>query len=550
MVKLKQLLFGLFVLGTMTTNAQQDDSPKLVVGIVVDQMCYEYLYRFYDKFSDGGFKKLMEKGTNCRNMNFNYVPTYTGPGHASIYTGTTPSNHGIVANDWFDRTQARSINCVEDSSFTTIGSDSKEGSCSPINLKANTITDQLKLTYPSAKVVSMSIKNRGAILPGGHLSDGSYWYDWSNGNFITSTYFTETLPTWVSDFNDTKFAETYMNGEWNTLMDISTYTESGVDNSPYEHLLPSKTEPTFPYDLSAMIKEEGRSAAGLLPVTPGGNTILTKLALAAIAGEDLGQDDQTDMLCISYSTPDIVGHAFGPYSKEIEDIYLRLDLEIQELIKSIEKQVGKKNFTMFITADHAVVPVPQNLVDQGMPGGYVYTDTNMYFLKESMKAKFGQTLISELDNLNIYLDHDSITLLGFEMNEVVDFVVSHLEKWDGVKRVFTADQLYSGDSNDPWLNMVRNGYHHAESGDVIMILEPGYLTAHEDTEGSHKGTSHGSAYNYDTHVPMLWYGSGIPKMELFRPLNITDISSTLAHILYLQHVNAVTGEPIEEILED
>ena len=549
MIKLKLFLFALFILASISTNAQQKESPTLLVGIVVDQMCYDYLYRFYDKYSDDGFKKLMTKGTNCRNMNYNYVPTYTGPGHASIYTGTTPSNHGIVANDWFDRQQMRSINCVEDSTYSTVGSGSKSGACSPINLKSNTITDQLKLTYPDAKVISMSIKNRGAILPGGHLSDGSYWYDYNSGNFITSTFFKSSLPQWVKDFNNKKYAELYMSGQWTTLQDISTYTESGPDDSPYEHLMPSKTTPTFPYDLKAMSSVEGYSSAGLLPYTPYGNTILTDLAMSAITAEGLGQDDQTDMLCISYSTPDIVGHIFGPYSKEIEDIYLRLDLEVARLIKMIEKEVGKKDYTIFITADHAVVPTPQNLVDHNLPGGYVYTDTNMYYLKESITAKFGQPLILEQDNLNFYLDHDNIAQLGLKLDDVIEFVADETVKWEGVKRVFTANQLYNGNSNDPWLDMVRNGYHHSESGDVILILEPGYLPSSKDTESSHKGTSHGSAYSYDTHVPLLWFGNGIPKMDLYRPLNITDITSTLTHMLYLQQVNAMTGDPIEEILE-
>jgi predicted AlkP superfamily pyrophosphatase or phosphodiesterase len=550
MMKLKQLLLGLFVFSSVAVNAQQEDSPKLIVGIVVDQMCYEYLYRFYDKFSKGGFKVMMEDGANCSNMNYNYVPTYTGPGHASIYTGTTPSNHGIVANEWYDREEGRMINCVEDSSYTTVGSPSKQGSCSPINLKSNTITDQLKLTYPEAKVISMSIKNRGAILPGGHMSDGSYWYDYSNGNFITSTFYANQLPQWVSDFNAQNYATTHMTGEWNTLYDINTYTESGEDNSKYEHLYPGSTMPTFPYNLDLMTSIDEVTASGMLPYTPFGNSILTDLAMESIAAEGLGQDDQTDMLCISYSTPDIIGHAFGPYSKEIEDTYLRLDLEIEKLIEYLKKNVGKKDFVIFLTADHAVVPVPENLTDEGLPGGYVFMDTNMVQLKEAMTAKFGQTLVLEQDNLNIYLDQDSIEILGLDYDEVVEFVVDYTVKWEGVKRVFTGDQLYNGNVEDPWLNMVRNGYHHAESGDVILILEPGYLPKSADSETARKGTSHGSAYSYDTHVPLLWYGKIIPQMQLFRPMNITDITSTLTHLLYLQQVNALTGEPIEEILED
>ena len=229
-------------------GAQQEKSPKLIIGIVVDQMCYDYLYRYYDRFGENGFKKLMNKGTNCRNTKYNYLPTYTGPGHASIYTGTTPDNHGIVANDWFDKTTRQSVNCVEDSLVTPIGTISGYGLFSPKNLKVNTITDQLKLTYPKAKVISMSIKNRGAILPGGHLSDGSYWYDFASGEFITSSFFASDLPNWVKLFNSEKHVANYMGKTWKTYYPIETYTASGPDDSPYERLLKGKSTPTFPYE--------------------------------------------------------------------------------------------------------------------------------------------------------------------------------------------------------------------------------------------------------------------------------------------------------------
>lgn len=532
-------------------SAQQSEAPKLVVGIVVDQMCYEYLYRYEERYSKKGLKLLMNKGTNCRNTNYNYVPTYTGPGHASIYSGTTPSNHGIVANDWWDRDLKRSINCVEDTTQSTVGSLSSAGLCSPQNLKANTITDQLKLTYPDAKVISMSIKNRGAILPGGHLSDGSYWYDFSNGNFITSTFFKDELPSWVSDFNAQNQDEMYMLGTWNTLYPIETYTASGPDDSPYEHLLPGKTTPTFPYDLKGMVESDTNvSASGLFPYTPYANNFLTDFALAGMLNEGLGQDDQTDMLCISYSSPDMIGHAFGPYSVEIEDTYLRLDQDIERLIAALDKEVGKGEYVVFLTADHAVVPVPQLLVDHNLPGGYFFQDTNFVILENDMVEQYGQNFVDDYDNLNIYLDHDSIEISGYDYDDVLDFILNRVRKWDGVKRVFTGHQLYNANVDDPWLNMVRNGYHHAESGDIIITLEPGYLPKSKDSESSRKGTSHGSAYSYDTHVPLLWYGAGIPRQEIFRPIQITDITATLTHIMYLQQVNALTGEPIEELLED
>ncbi|MBL4861715.1 MAG: alkaline phosphatase family protein [Crocinitomicaceae bacterium] len=546
---MKRLIAITITLCSTFAIGQQKNAPKLIVGIVVDQMCYEYLYRYQAKFSDGGFQKLMRKGTNCRNANYNYVPTFTGPGRASIYTGTTPSNHGIVANEWFDRESGEVINCVADSSVTSVGTVSSAGLCSPKNLKANTITDQLKLTYTNAKVVSMSIKNRGAILPGGHLSDGSYWYDYSTGDFVTSSYFEDQLPNWVTNFNGKKYAEKYMSGVWNTIQDIATYTESGPDDSPYEHLLPGKTKPVFPYNLKKMTEEEGVTASSIFPYTPFANTFLADFAIASIDGEGLGQDDQTDMLCISFSTPDIIGHAFGPYSVEIEDTYIRLDLEIEKLIKALERKVGKKNFTLFLTADHAVVPVPQYLTDKNLPGGYFFIDPNLTMLKNKMIERYGQDLILEQENLNVYLDHDSIAILKLDRDEVIAFAAAEIQDWEGVKRVFRADQLYNPSASDEWMQKVSKGFHHAESGDIIFMLEPGYLPKSKDSESARKGTSHGSAYSYDAHVPLLWYGHGIPKQEVFRQINITDISATLTHLLNLQNVNAITGRPILEILD-
>ncbi len=547
---MKFIFTSLILFITSFSYSQQKDSPKLVVGIVVDQMCYDYIYRYYSKYSDGGFKRLMEEGANCRNTQYNYIPTYTGPGHASIYTGTTPSNHGIVANDWYDRTTGGSVNCVTDSTVTPIGTDSPYGYYSPKNLKANTITDQLKLAYPTAKVISMSIKNRGAILPGGHLSDGSYWYDFATGKFITSSFFKTELPKWVEKFNQKKYVENYMQGEWNTLLDISEYTESEPDDSPYEHLLPGKTSPVFPYNLAEMMEgKEENLKYEIFTYTPFSNTFLTDFAIASIDAEDLGKDAQTDMLCISYSTPDLAGHAFGPYSVEIEDMYLRLDLEIKRLIEELEKKVGEGQFTLFLTADHAVVPVPQYLIDKKLPGGYFFMDEHFSQLRMDLEQKFGFDCILATTNMNVYLDKDALIEKAINYDEVVTFIQNKIQNWENVKRVFTAKQLYSSFVDDEWMDMVRNGYHHAESGDVIFILEPGFLAKSSDVETAHRGTSHGSAYNYDTQVPLIWFGANVKSQEVFRKIEITDISATLAQFLYVQMPNALTGKPIVELLK-
>lgn len=542
---MKNILFALSLIVTFIAFSQQKSAPKLVIGIVVDQMCYDYLYRFQPKFSSKGFIKLMQEGTNCRNTQYTYVPTFTGPGHASIYTGTTPSNHGIVGNDWYNRSTKKMMNCVADETVQTIGSDSKEGKCSPSHMKTTTITDQLKMTYPSAKVVSVSIKDRGAILPGGHLSDGSYWYDYASGQFITSSYFKNKLPNWVEDFNAKKSVDAYMEKTWETLLPIEKYTESGPDDSPYEVIYTPKTTATFPYNLKEIGNKTGKYT--VFTSTPYANTFLTDFALNALKSEKLGSDNQTDFLCISYSTPDIAGHAFGPYSVEIEDIYLRLDLEIERLLSTLDATVGKDQYTLFLTADHAVVPVPQYLIDKKLPGGYFYMDELNKRLATKLTEKYGENLVEENENLNIYLNKNKLATLKLDLAEVSKFVANEIAQFDHVKAVYTADELLVAPTTNEWKTMLEKGYYNKESGDVLFILEPGYLPKSKESSNSHKGTSHGSAFNYDTHVPLIWYGKNIPKQEINRKIAITDISATLTNILFLQRSGAMTGEPILEL---
>lgn len=536
------ILVGCF--SSFSISQKDKKPPKLVIGIVIDQMCYEYLYRYKAKFSDSGFVKLMNEGTNCRNTQYNYVPTYTGPGHASIYTGTTPANHGIIANQWYIKHEGKSLNCVGDSKAKTVGSESENGKCSPHNLFSNTITDQLKLTYKEAKVISVSLKDRSAILPGGHLSDGSYWFDKSTGDFITSDFYKATLPKWVMDFNQVNYPEKTMEKQWETLYPLASYTESDKDNSPYEVVFPGKKTPTFPYDLDLIPKNK---QFNYFTYTPYANTFLTDFALQSIRSEQMGMDLTTDFLCISYSSTDILGHAFGPYSVEIEDMYLRLDKEVARLIQTLESTVGKDDFILFLTADHAVVPVPQYLTDKNLPGGYLNLGFNIEALNSELKEVFGAPLIQSYLNNNIYLDDKTMSLLAIDKLDVVRLIQKKIQSWEGVKAVYNSSDLQSPDLKSEWAEMVQQGYVFERSGDLIFILHPGYLTKDKDVQGV--GTSHGSAFNYDTHVPLLWYGKGIPRQEIFRRINITDIAATLTYFLNVQRPNATTGEPILEVLD-
>jgi predicted AlkP superfamily pyrophosphatase or phosphodiesterase len=539
-MKLK-LLVLLFLCWTTQSVFSQKDAPKLVVGIVIDQMCYDYLYRFYPNFGKGGFKRLMDKGSHFRNVTYNYVPTFTGPGHASIYTGTTPSNHGIVGNDWFHRPYNRGVNCVDDTSVTALGTQSVDGLCSPHFLRANTITDQLRLTYPSSKVIGVSIKDRGAILPAGHLANGAYWYDYSSGKFISSSFYFKSLPTWVTDFSAQHPISSYLVKPWNLLKDSACYYYRKMDDSPYEVLIAGKTKPIFPYTLSELPFDQQLTNFTAFPEA---NTYLTDFAVAAMNAENLGKHATTDFLTISYSTPDIAGHAFGPYSLEMEDMYFRLDNEIARLLTTLDKQVGNGNYVVFLTADHAVVPVPELLVDHQLPGGYLFLADKEKGLRELSLQTYQVDVVDRIENANIYLKKEFLnTPLT---NNYLNTLKTAIGQWSETKLVLTKVELQQAPVNN-WAEMMQAGYDPERSGDLIFILQPGFLPKSTDTPGAHKGTSHGSAFNYDTHVPVLFYGKDIPQQDVFTPYSITDIAATVVHILDVQRPNAMIGKPMLEL---
>ena len=538
---MKNILFLFLFLNVAQLFSQKNKDAKLIVGIVIDQMCYDYLYRYQSNFCETGFNQFLNKGMNVRNILYNFVPTNTGPGHASIYTGSTPADHGIVGNEWYDRKTSSIINCVTDTRESSVGSNSTEGQRSPRNLKTYTITDQLKLTYPSARVISLSYKDRSAILPGGHLSDGTYWFDYSSGTFITSSFFKKELPQWLQKFNSKNNAKSYTKN-WDLLLSKDRY--SSPDLSPYEVIIGGKTSAEFPYNFLEM----GNLSTELFTISHFANTLLTDLALESLKYENLGDDIQTDMLCISYSTPDIAGHEFGPYSLELEDMYLRLDLEISRLLDALTAKCGKDGFTVFLTADHAVVPVPQMLIDKKLPGGYLFLDAILSELAKKSIEKFGENLIEKEENQNIYLNKTRISSLNLNINLVADYIRDEIRTRPEVKAVYTSKELIEDNgANNTLKTIIQNGYDYERSGEIIFTLEPGYLLKSSDKPSAHKGTSHGSSFSYDTHVPLIWYGKNIPACEVFTPYEITDIAPTLTHLLNLQRFGAMTGKPIQEI---
>jgi predicted AlkP superfamily pyrophosphatase or phosphodiesterase len=518
---------------------QENKQPKLIVGIVVDQMRYDYLSKYYNKFSENGFKKLLTQGFNCKNTNFNYAPTYTGPGHASIYTGTTPSFHGIIGNDWFVRDSGKVVYVTADPTVQTVGSAStKAGKMSPHNMLASTIGDELKLySNLKSKVISVSLKDRAAILPGGHLSNGSYWFDSGSGNFITSTFYKKELPQWVTDFNAQHLADKYLSQPWNTLLPIEKYTESAKDDNSYEGLYQGETKPVFPHNLPAMFSKTDYE---VFLSTPFGNTIVKDIALAALKGEKLGENDYTDFLAISFSSTDYTGHKMGPQSIELEDTYLRLDRDLAEIITYLEKNYGKDNFLLFLTADHAVAYVPEELMDLKMNAGYFSYKLFSDSLKKYLYREYNDSsLVSCIINDQIYLNRPLIKRKNINLKNLQDDIVSFSLTFNGVANAYTSYELNGETLKNRSAELMQNGFYIKRSGDIALLLEPEWLDDY-----SHTGTSHGTTYSYDTHVPLLWYGWNIKPGNTSKPVDITDIAATIASFLNIMPPSACIGKPI------
>ncbi len=544
---MKRTIIFLFAIVSVVAHAQ--DKPKLVVGIVVDQMRQEYLYRFEKKFSAGGFKRLMGDGFMLTNAHYNYMPTYTGPGHASVYTGTTPAVHGIIGNDWYDKVSKTDVNCVGDENQMPVGDEKGNGDVSPWRMLSSTITDELKLaTQKRAKVIGLSLKDRGAVLPAGHMADGAYWFDGPSGKFISSTFYKPGLPVWLDKFNATKPADKYFTQDWATLLPIDQYTESGPDDSPYEAKLRKDSPPVFPYKLKEMRPKYASS--DLISTTGFGADMLLEATQAAIDGEELGKDDVTDFLTVSFSSPDIVGHAMGPNSVEVEDVYLRLDRNIETLLSDLDKKVGKGQYVVFLTADHAVADNPQFLKDNKMQAGSFKQAVTEAGLNEHLKKYFpDKKIINRIINDQIFLNQEAFTgdpkSSGVDLLVATELISQYLMGVEGVAVVYSSSTLKAADYGEKGLkgNMAR-GYNHKRSGDISYALQPGWLSWAGVT-----GTTHGSGYTYDTHVPVLFYGWGIKKGKSSQPHTITDIAPTLSVLLKIKFPSGCTGQPIVEIVD-
>jgi len=483
-----------------TAQSQFGERPKLVVGIVVDQMRWDYLSRYYDQFTDGGFRRLIDKGYSCNNCLINYLPTVTAIGHTSAYTGTTPALHGICGNNFY--IDGRKTYCTDDTTVNVVGTDNqKKGQMSPRNLLATTIGDQLRLhTDFRSKVIGVSYKDRAAILPAGRSANGAYWLDTKNVQFITSTYYMTELPAWAKQYNQ---------------------------------LLKKNKE----------AQKLGKDI-GLSPIC---GTVTTDMAIAALKGEQLGRGEATDMLCVSYSQTDVIGHEYGTRGERTDAAYLTLDKDLGRLLSALDEQVGEGNYLVFLTADHGGAHNYKFMQDHKLSAGKWLDPDMREGVEAAIAKKLGNTkpvVAAEID-FRYFLDRQSIAEQGLDYEQVKAAAIEWLRQAPNV--CYVIDFEHAADAAVPPVIRDRAllGYHPRRSGDIIVVADPGYYTY--GSWSSPVGTTHGSWNPYDAHIPLLFMGWKVEHGATSREVHITDIAATVCQLLHIQQPNACIGEAITEI---
>jgi predicted AlkP superfamily pyrophosphatase or phosphodiesterase len=547
-VLLKSCLFTIIIcIGSClfpTGYAHAQQQPRLVIGITVDQMRWDYLYRFEHRWHEkGGFRRLLDSGFVCNNLQINYLPSYTACGHATIYTGTVPAIHGITGNSWWDAARDKYVYCTNDDKVMTVGSSDDAGHMSPVHLLTTTIADELRLaTNFRGKTIGISLKDRGGILAVGQSANAAYWYDGDAGEWITSTWYMNTLPAWVKGFNSKGKVDSFYRQGWDLLLPKETYVQSNPERKSYEIRTFGTSQRQMPYYLERF----ENVSYDIITTTPFGNTLTTEFAKATIISESLGKDSIPDLLAISYSSPDYIGHAYGPNSMELEDTYLRFDLELGDLLNFLDKQVGENQYVVFLSSDHGTSHVPGFLNENKLPGGHVSFKKMQEELNMLLKEKFGvSNLIKTFINDQVLLDMPVIEKnRKLDFTQIVDQIIPFLEKQEGIARAVAIDKVFTSTIDNDVRQRIANGYYPARSGHVQLIFKPGYI------EGFLRGgTTHSTGYAYDTHIPLIFYGKHIPVGKTEKQYLMTDIAPSLAALLNIQVPNGCIGEVITELFD-
>jgi predicted AlkP superfamily pyrophosphatase or phosphodiesterase len=523
-----------------TTSAK----PKLVVGIVVDQMRWDYVNKFKPFFtSQNGFSHFINKGATCDNTMIPYVPTVTACGHTCVYTGSVPALNGIAGNMWYDNVKQRQAYCVEDASVQAVGTtNNAAGQMSPVNVWTSTIGDELKLaTNFKSKVIGVSLKDRGAIIPAGHSADAAYWYDTKSGNFISSTYYAATLPNWLTNYNNAKHVDSLYSKGWDLSLAKSVYENNcDADENVYESTPFGKEATHFPYNFSTFIGKDYSKITS----TPYGNNLVIDIAKQALLNEHLGADSITDLLALSFSSPDYIGHSFGPNSWETLDGYVKLDEILADFFSFLDKQVGKDNYTVFLTADHAVANIPAYAKKHKIPGdnyddGAVKTDIIACLNANNLSTK----LISFVGEYNIYYNHPLMDSLQISNDRLTNLITNYLEKKPQILQIVESRKAAIAPLPAFARDRIVNGYNAQRGGDLMVLTKSGVV------DGYPTGTSHGVLYNYDAHIPFLIVGNGIKHTVVNTPTFMTDIAPTISTLLGIQMPSGSIGKPVLEVLK-
>ena len=510
--------------------------PKLVVGIVIDQMRWDYLYRYQKRYTDGGFKRLLNEGFSCENTVIPYVPSVTAIGHTCIYTGSVPSIHGIAGNNFVKN--GKKVYCTDDDTVKPVGANSEAGLMSPRNLWVTTIGDEMKIASNGrAKVVGVALKDRASILPAGHNPDGAFWFDDKSGNFITSTYYMNQLPKWVEAFNGKKLPEHYLSEKWNTLYPKDTYIESTSDENEYENGIKKGVKATLPLNLPELYKKYGYN---IIRNTPFGNSLTFDMAKAAIDGEQLGADDETDLLAVSCSSTDYIGHQVGTHAVETEDTYLRLDKTIADFLSYLDTKVGKGNYLVFLCADHGAMNNVRFLQNRRIPAGNWDDGVAAKKLNEVLAKEYPNTsdLVKTVMNYQVFFNREVIKNQHLDFAKIKQTVVDFLKEDSCVLYACDMEKTMTESIPEEVKYRIVNGYNRERSGDIQIVLKPNFYTH------GMKGTDHGAWNLYDTHIPLVFMGWGIKHGATTKRTFMTDIAPTIGALIHVQAPNGCVGQPI------
>ncbi len=533
------LIFPVFLFAQGHTTVSTA-APRLIVGLVIEDMHPDYIERYWNKFGEDGFKRLYSRGFICANHHVNNLVQRPTVGMATLFTGTTPSHHGIVNDNWIDRLKNKETDCIFDGYFTTVGSDSKLGERSAARLLTPTLGDRLKLvTNGRARVFSIAMNDYAAVFSSGHSADGAYWLDDSTGNMISSSYYMEKFPTWAYDFNQFKLADKYLSEPWKTLNEPITYNESVENASLHETGFLGKYH-NFPYDLLKIKKESGGTYT-LLKSTPFANTLLKDFALQLIPKEQLGYDFIPDLLTLVFSSMDKECGNFGPLSIEMEDTYLRLDKEIAELLKYIENGYGTENVLFFLTSTSSVSYHPDYLKEKfRLNTGIFDPESSVALLKSFLNIKFGEgNWIEKFSNQQLYLNHELVAKKKINLREMQAETASFLNQFEGIAYAKAAFEIESDNFLGGPLAAFQNNFHIKRSGDVLIRYEEGWLPKEK-----YKSID----YTDNDQVPLVWYGAGIKKGTTLKKTDATDVVPTICALLGIVPPNSATGSVIEEVL--